>query len=94
MYDVWQRPRGYNAKQHVSANIVHGRLDAWHGVVKVLEHSDRLEEHAESGLVTRYYELAKLVRKFGGYGGSARMFDVTAKQFQESWMSGLQLVSS
>ena len=45
-----------------------GHLDSWHGLVKVLEHSDRLEEDTQHGLVSRYYLSARLLRKHGAFG--------------------------
>ena len=34
-----------NNKQGVQKDLVEGLLDRWHGLVKALEHSDRLEFH-------------------------------------------------
>ena len=49
-----------NAKQGISNDIVHGRLDSWHALVKVLEHSDRLEEDPSKGFVSLYYKLTTI----------------------------------
>ena len=55
-----------NAKQGISNDIVHGRLDSWHALVKVLEHSDRLEEDPSKGFVSLYYKLTQELPS-GGY---------------------------
>ena len=74
-----------NAKQGLSDDIVHGRLDAWHAIVKVLEHSDRLEEDPSSGLVTRYYKLTRQLRRVSAYGQGQKTFKAVASEHKEKW---------
>jgi hypothetical protein len=57
-----------NAKQGVYQKAAPGKLDSWHGLVKALEHSDRLEQQQGHGLVTRYYAASRAVRKYGAFG--------------------------
>ena len=73
-----------NAKQGLSDDIVHGRLDAWHAIVKV-EHSDRLEEDPSSGLVTRYYKLTRQLRRVSAYGQGQKTFKAVASEHKEKW---------
>ena len=74
-----------NAKQGISNDIVHGRLDSWHALVKVLEHSDRLEEDPSKGFVSLYYKLTQQLRRVGAFGQGQKTFRAVAKQRNEKW---------
>ena len=62
-----------------------GHLDSWHGLVKVLEHSDRLEEDTQHGLVSRYYLSARLLRKHGAFGQGQKVMQAVANRQGEHW---------
>jgi hypothetical protein len=54
-------------------------------IVKVLEHSDRLEEDANHGLVARYYHTARALRRHGAFGEGQKTMRAVAKHRNESW---------
>ena len=62
-----------------------GHLDSWHGLVKVLEHSDRLEEDTQHGLVSRYYLSARLLRKHGAFGQGQKVMQAVANRQGGHW---------
>ena len=74
-----------NRKQGLECDPGQGKLDTWHGVVKAVEHSDRLEEDPSSGLVARYYRSARALRRLGAYGEGQKTMRAVARRLGETW---------
>ena len=74
-----------SAKQGITHDLVDGHLDSWHGLVKMLEHADRLEQDPSSGLVSRYYRAARGLRRVGAFGEGQKVMRAVAKRLRESW---------
>jgi hypothetical protein len=73
-----------NDKQGIVHGLVTGALDPWHGLVKATEHADRLEQHPD-GYLTRYYKVAKAVRRVGAFGEGRKTMLAVARHVDESW---------
>ncbi len=78
--------RYLNNAQGLVPELNPGQMCVWHGVVNALKHSDRLEEHPESGMVVLYYRLARKFRQVAAYGEGQKVMRAVAKHLGKDWV--------
>ena len=74
------------AKQGIEAEKCPGQLCEWHGVVKVLEHADHLEEHGGGGFMHTYNRLTKYVRNAFAFGTGQKVGRSVARELKLRWL--------
>ena len=76
------------AKQGIPEEKTPGQLCDWHGIVKGLEHADRLEQH-KGGFLCKYVTLTRGLRKQFAYGTAQKVARSTARQLKLTWVRPL-----
>ena len=78
--------RYLNKVQMVEPELNDGQMCTWHGIVKALEHSDRLEAEPVSGFVSKYYKIARSLRAVGAYGEGQKVMRAAAHHLGVPWL--------
>ena len=73
-------------KQGIQNGRVAHQLCDWHGIVKALEHADRLREHGVAALTQRYYKLTRSLRRQFAYGTGQKVAKAMAVKFNLPWV--------
>ena len=74
-----------NIKEEMRDSNHEGELCQWHALVKVAEHSDKLEEGQPNGLMVQYYAAARRLRKLAAFCGGQKMCRAIAKHSNQQW---------
>ena len=73
-------------KQGIHRDRCAQQLCDWHGLVKLLEHSDRTREHRVQAFTQRYYTLAQRLRRAFAYGTGQKVAKAMAAAFHIAWL--------
>ena len=73
-------------KQGIHRDRCAQQLCDWHGLVKLLEHSDRTREHRVQAFTQRYYNLARRLRREFAYGTGQKVAKAMAAEYQIAWL--------